>query len=74
MGWIKNLAGVYIVHLPYKGVGPALADVLAGQVDLMFTGTSTASTHVKSGKLIVLAASSAKRQASFPDIPSVAES
>ena len=74
MEWVKNLAGVDIVHVPYKGVGPALADVLAGQVDLMFTGTSTASTHVKSGKLIALAVSSAKRQASFPDIPSVAES
>jgi len=73
MEWFKKLAGVDLTHVPYKGVAPALSDLVAGQVDVMFTGTSSAAPYVKSGKLVALAVSSAKRQPSFPDTPSVAE-
>lgn len=73
MEWLKSMAGISMTHIPYKGVAPALTDLVAGQVDVMFTGTSSAIPHVKAGKLNALAVSSAKRQPSFPDTPSVAE-
>ena len=73
MEWVKSLAGIDMAHVPYKGVAPALTDLVAGQVDLMFTGSSSALPYVKSGKLVALAVSSAKRLDSFPDTPSVAE-
>lgn len=74
MEWLKSMAGISMTHIPYKGVAPALSDLVAGQVDLMFTGTSSALPYVKAGRLTALAVSSAKRQPSFPDTPSVAES
>ncbi len=74
MEWLKSMAGIDMTHIPYKGVAPAVADLVAGQVDVMFTGTSSAAPHVKAGKLVALAVSSAKRQASFPATPTVAES
>ena len=74
MEWLKSMAGIDMMHIPYKGVAPAVADLVAGQVDVMFTGTSSAAPHVKAGKLVALAVSSAKRQASFPTTPTVAES
>lgn len=74
MEWLKSMAGIHITHIPYKGVGPALTDVVAGQVDIMFTGTSSASPYVKAGKLNAVAISSGKRHPSFPTTPSVAES
>ena len=74
MEWLKSMAGIDMTHIPYKGVAPAVADLVAGQVDVMFTGTSSAAPHVKAGKLVALAVSSAKRQASFPTTPTVAES
>lgn len=74
MEWLKSLAGVDITHIPYRGVAPALNDLVSGQVDVMFTGISTADQFIKSGKLIALAVSSTKRHPSFPNIPSVAES
>ena len=73
MEWLKSLAGISMTHIPYKGVAPALTDLVAGQVDVMFTGTSSAVPYVKAGRLNALAVSSAKRQPSFPDTPSVAE-
>jgi tripartite-type tricarboxylate transporter receptor subunit TctC len=73
MEWIKSLAKVDVNHVPYKGVAPALADVIAGQVQVMFTGTSTAAPYVKQGRLVPLAVTSSKRQASFPMVPTVAE-
>lgn len=73
MEWLNLLAGIDLIHVPYKGIAPALSDVVTGQVSLMFTGTSTAGPYVKSGKLYDLAVSSAKRQSSFPDTPTVAE-
>lgn len=71
--WLKSIAGINMTHIPYKGVAPALNDLVAGQIDIMFTGTSTASPYVKAGKLIALAVSTAKREPSFPNTPSIAE-
>ncbi len=73
MEWFKSMASISMTHIPYKGVAPALTDLVAGQVDVMFTGTSSASPYVKAGRLTALAVSSAKRQPAFPDTPSVAE-
>jgi len=73
MEMFKSLAGVNLTHVPYKGVAPALADVVAGQVQVMFTGTSSAAPYVREGRLVALGVSSAKRQPAFPTIPSVAE-
>jgi tripartite-type tricarboxylate transporter receptor subunit TctC len=73
MEWLKSMAGISMTHIPYKGVAPALTDLVAGQVDVMFTGTSSASPYVKAGKLNALAVSGPRRQATFPDTPSVAE-
>ena len=73
MEWVKSLAGIDMTHVPYKGVAPALTDLVAGQVDVMFTGSSSALPYVKSGRMNALAVSSAKRLDAFPDTPSVAE-
>lgn len=74
MEWFKQLAGIDLTHIPYKGVAPALAELVAGQVNVMFTGTSSAAPYARQNRLVPLAVSSAKRQPSFPDVPSVAES
>lgn len=74
MEWLKSMASISMTHIPYKGVAPALSDLVGGQVDVMFTGTSSALPYVKAGRLNALAVSSARRQPSFPDTPSVAES
>ena len=62
-----------LVHVPYKGAGPALNDLVGGHVDFYFPGFPAAVPHVKAGTLKLLAVSSAKRSASAPDIPTVAE-
>ena len=66
-------ANIEITHVAYKGVAPALADVLAGHAQVMFTGTSSAAPYIKEGHLVPLAISSAKRQQAFPTIPAVSE-
>jgi tripartite-type tricarboxylate transporter receptor subunit TctC len=70
----KSMAGVQLLHVPYKSGGPALADVAAGQVQMMFSITLAAVPQVKAGKLRALAVTSARRSAAAPDIPTVAES
>ena len=69
----KSLTAINIVHVPYKGAGPALTDLVGGQVQMMFTGVSSTLPHVKSGRLKPLAVSSAKRVPILPDIPTVSE-
>jgi tripartite-type tricarboxylate transporter receptor subunit TctC len=70
---LKTMAKVDIVHVPYKGGGPALTDVIGGQIELTFVGAPAAMGHIRSGRLKVLAVSSAKRAAALPDVPTVAE-
>jgi len=70
----KSMAGgLQITHVPYKGTAPALADLLAGQVDMMFDNLGVSHPQVKSGKLKALAVASSKRVPSLPDVPTVAE-
>jgi tripartite-type tricarboxylate transporter receptor subunit TctC len=70
----KMKAGVFIVNIPYRGTAPAVQDVLAGQVDLMFAAVGNVQSHIKAGKLKVLGVTSAKRLAAFPDVPAIGES
>lgn len=67
------MTGTDIVHVPYKGSGPAVSDLLGGQVDMMFDSITSATPHVKAGKLGMLAVTTAKRSTSLPDLPTVAE-
>ena len=67
-------AGIRLVHVPYKGAGPAIADVAAGQVPLTFTSMATAAPLVKAGRLRILAVTSPRRLAAYPDIPTFEES
>jgi tripartite-type tricarboxylate transporter receptor subunit TctC len=70
----RVLAGAEIVHVPYKGAGPAMVDVLSGQVQLYFATMPSAMPHVKSGKLAPIAVTSARRSPALPDVPTIAES
>ncbi|HZM46895.1 MAG TPA: tripartite tricarboxylate transporter substrate binding protein [Burkholderiales bacterium] len=70
----KSMAKVDVVHVPYKGVGPGVVDLLGGQVQMMFAIMQGAMPHVKAGKLKALAVSSAKRTATAPEVPTIAES
>jgi tripartite-type tricarboxylate transporter receptor subunit TctC len=74
MELFKSLAGVDIVHIPYKGSGPAVTDLLGGQVQLMFDNAPNVMPQVKAGKLRALGMSSARRASFAPEIPTVAES
>jgi tripartite-type tricarboxylate transporter receptor subunit TctC len=69
----KSLAHVSMNHIPYKGGAPAVTDVLSGQVELMFSPMAVAMPHVKSGRLRLLAVTSAKRWPALPNVPTVAE-
>lgn len=67
-------AGLKLVHVPYKGAGPALVDVMGGQVPFMFEITAGAIPHVRAGKLRAIALTSAQRSPGLPDVPTLAES
>jgi tripartite-type tricarboxylate transporter receptor subunit TctC len=69
----NSRAGTDIVHVPYKGTGPALNDLLGGQVQMTFTDVLTALPHIKAGKLRALGVTTAKRSRSLPDVPTLAE-
>ena len=70
---LQSMAAVRFVHVPYKGGGPALADLIGGQVDYYFGGLTTALPHVKNGKLSAIAVTSTVRSAAAPEIPTVGE-
>jgi tripartite-type tricarboxylate transporter receptor subunit TctC len=70
---LSNLAKVKMSHIPYRGAGPAITDLLGGQVDMMFATAAAASVHVDSGKLRAIAVTSAERTPALPGVPSVAE-
>jgi tripartite-type tricarboxylate transporter receptor subunit TctC len=73
MELLQSITGTKLVHVPYKGSGPALVDLLAGQINLMFTSTTSGAAHVRSGKLRALAITSRNRIAAYPDIPTLSE-
>ena len=71
---LKGMTGIDMTHIPYKGSPPALIDLLAGRVPLMSSTMPPALPHIKTGKVRVLAVTSAKRSPALPDVPTVAES
>ena len=73
MEYLKQVTGIDIVHVPYKGTGPNLTDLIAGRTQAASAGTPPLMPHVKSGKLRVIAVGTTKRLASLPDVPTVAE-
>ena len=70
---LKSVTGVTITHVPYKGSGPAMTDVISGQIDAMFTTTITVTPHFNAGRVKVIGVAGAKRQALLPDTPTLAE-
>ncbi len=70
---LSALAGVQLTHIPYKGAGPALVDVVSGQVQMICTSPLPAMPHVKSGRLRALGMTSLERSPAYPDVPAVAE-
>ena len=68
-----SMAGLNLLHVPYKGSGPAVTDMLGGQVDLMFDSITSAAPHIQSGKLRALGVTSARRSATLPGVPTIAE-
>jgi tripartite-type tricarboxylate transporter receptor subunit TctC len=69
----KQQTGTFITHIPYRGAGPALQDLIGGQVDVMFDGLGSSAAHIKAGRIKALMVSGAKRNAAFPDVPCAAE-
>lgn len=69
----KRVAGVDMVHVPYKGIGPMMTDLVGGVVDLAFDGLASSSAQIKGGKLIPLAVTSAQRNPLLPDVPTMVE-
>jgi tripartite-type tricarboxylate transporter receptor subunit TctC len=69
----KEATGTFITHIPYRGSGPALVDLIAGQVQLSFDTMASVLPHIKSGKVRALAVASAKRSPQLPDVPTMAE-
>jgi tripartite-type tricarboxylate transporter receptor subunit TctC len=69
----KMMAGVKMVHVPYRGGGPALTDLIGGQVQAMFPGTIASVEYIKTGKLRALAVTTATRSEALPDLPTVGD-
>ncbi len=73
MELFQSITGTRLIHVPYKGSGPALVDLLAGQINLMFTSTTSGASHVKSGKLKAIAVTSARPVPAYPNLPTLSE-
>lgn len=71
---LKMTAKIDILHIPYKGGGPAVADLVAGRVDMLFTGAPVTMAHIKAGRLKLLAVTDSQRSAALPDTPTMGES
>ena len=71
---LKMLAKINLTHIPYKGVGPAQIDLLAGQIQLVFAGVPSVVPYVKTGRLRALGITGPKRVVTFPEVPTIAES
>ena len=69
----KQQTKTFITHIPYTGAGPALRDLVAGQVDMMFDGLGSSAAHIKGGRIKAVMVAGAKRNAAFPDVPCAAE-
>ena len=69
----KIQTGTFITHIPYRGAGPALQDLMAGNVDMMFDGLGSSANHIKGGRIKALMVSGNKRNPAFPDVPCAAE-
>ena len=69
----KSMTGTFMLHIPYRGSGPALIDLMGGSMDVMFDNLPSALPHIKSGKLLGLAVTSAKRSPALPDVPTIEE-
>jgi tripartite-type tricarboxylate transporter receptor subunit TctC len=69
----KQTSKTFIVHIPYRGAGPALQDLIAGNVDMMFDGLGSSAQHIRAGRIRALAVAAPKRVAAFPDLPTAAE-
>jgi tripartite-type tricarboxylate transporter receptor subunit TctC len=69
----KQQTNTFITHIPYRGAGPALQDLISGNVDMMFDGLGSSSAHIKGGRIKALMVAGTKRNAAFPDVPSAGE-
>lgn len=69
----KSMTGIFMTHIPYRGSGPALMDMVAGNMDVMFDNLPSSMAQIKAGKLKALAVTSAQRSAALPDVPTVEE-
>ncbi len=69
----KQMTGTFMTHIPYRGAGPMMSDLLAGSVDFAFDGMGTSAAQIRGGKLKALAVTSAKRVPAFPNVPTMAE-
>ena len=73
MEYNKTLSGLRIVHIPYRGTGPALNDVIAGQVDMLYDTLASSMQHIKSGSIVPMAIAAPARMKELPDVPTFAE-